>query len=147
MHSASTAGLYTLWMDNHFMEITALGSVDTSGTPSTSTWNFMSSRILTNLRCHTSSDAVLLRFTLKFMIDDWYGMSATSFPEASNSLVCNAPTHCHVVAQRHDVRRQVLVKKACFAHHVVVAAGVEFLETLAECPASGFGSCCFILAV
>ena len=38
----------------------------------------------------------------------------------------------HFVPERHDVRRQVLVEKARFAHHVVDAAGVELLEALAE---------------
>ena len=38
----------------------------------------------------------------------------------------------HLVAERHDVRRQVLVQKTKLAHHVVDAARVELLVTLAE---------------
>ena len=40
--------------------------------------------------------------------------------------------HDHLVAKRHDVRRQILVQKTRLAHHVVDASRVELLETLAK---------------
>jgi len=42
------------------------------------------------------------------------------------------PRQHHLVAQRHNARRQRLQRHAQLAHHIVDRAGVEFLETLAD---------------
>ena len=40
--------------------------------------------------------------------------------------------HDHLITERHDVRRQVLIEKTRLSHHVVDASRVELLETLTE---------------